>query len=98
MEDPQKQRDYNELRPYQFKKGQSGNPGGRPKGSVSLKTYAREMLEKMNDDERQEFLNGLAKEVIWEMAEGKAQSNTDLKLTGDIKVNIVKYGDDKSTV
>jgi len=26
------------LKPWQLKKGQSGNPSGRPKGSVSLKT------------------------------------------------------------
>lgn len=29
----------------QFKPGQSGNPGGRPKGSLSLDTVVRQILE-----------------------------------------------------
>ena len=33
-------------KPWLFKKGQSGNPGGRPKGK-SLKEYTREMLAAM---------------------------------------------------
>ncbi len=83
-------------KPWLFKKGQSGNPGGRPKGSKSLKTYAREMLESMNDEERQEFMNGLPKDVIWEMAEGKAQASTDMSVKGDITVTITKYADKPS--
>ncbi len=59
------------LLPYQFKPGQSGNPSGRPHGK-SLKEYAKEMLLAMTDEERQEFLKGLPKDKIWEMAEGKA--------------------------
>ena len=52
------------LAPYQFKKGQSGNPSGRKPGK-SLKEYAKEMLSTMTDDERQDFLHGLSKETIW---------------------------------
>ena len=69
-------------KPWLFKKGQSGNPSGRPKGSISLKTYAKEMLEKMTEEERQDFLHGLPKDVIWEMAEGKPQTNTDITSGG----------------
>lgn len=34
-------------KPWLFKKGQSGNPNGRPKGTFSLKTYAKKYLEEM---------------------------------------------------
>ncbi len=81
------------LAPYQFKKGQSGNPGGRPVGTKSLKTYAKEMILGMSDEERQEFLHGLDKRAIWEMAEGKAQA--DLTSGGQpITMNVLNYADD----
>lgn len=70
-----------QLQPYQFKKGQSGNPGGRPVGSISLKEYARRMIEGMTDEQRQEFLDGIDKKTIWEMSEGKAKQNTEIEGT-----------------
>ena len=66
-----------QLQPHQYRKGQSGNPNGRPKGSVSLKSYAKTMMENMTAEEREEFMQGLPKQFIWEMAEGKAQTNVD---------------------
>lgn len=80
MEDSAEQK--NNSKPWLFKKGQSGNPTGRPKGTKSLKTYAKEMIEAMTDEERQDFMDGLPKHLIWEMAEGKAQSNTDVTSGG----------------
>jgi hypothetical protein len=76
-------------RPWLFKKGQSGNPKGRPKGSFSLKTYAKKMLEDMNDKQRQEFLAGLDKKVIWEMAEGKPKQDTDITSDGKAVQSII---------
>lgn len=67
------------IQPYQWKKGQSGNLKGRPKGK-SMKEYSREMLEEMTEEERQEFLNGIPKYVIWEMAEGKAKTDGNIKV------------------
>lgn len=61
-----------------FQKGQSGNPKGRPKGTFSLKTYAKKMLEEMDDEQRQEFLNGIDKKTIWEMSEGKAKQDVEV--------------------
>lgn len=86
---PEKQRkskvDY--IRPYMWKKGQSGNIMGRPKGKT-MKEYAREYLERMTDEERDEWLEGLGKDVIWEMAEGKADSKSSLEFKGNPIIQI----------
>lgn len=76
------------LLPFQWKKGQSGNPLGRPKGKT-MKEYAKELLECQTEEERQEFLHGLPKEVIWKMAEGNPASQTDLTSKGEkIELNV----------
>ena len=86
MEDAQEQgdiRDYSELKPYQFKKGQSGNPGGRPKGTISLKEYAKRYLQQMSDDEKLTFMEGLNKDTIWKMSEGNPSNHTDVTTGGE---------------
>lgn len=69
-------------RPWLYKKGQSGNPSGRPKGRKSLKQWIKERLEKMNDEEREDFMEGMPKEVIWKMGEGNPHN------TGDVRVEL----------
>lgn len=75
-----------QLQPFQYKKGQSGNPNGRPPGSVSMKVYVRNKLLSMSDEEREEFLEGIDKKTIWEMAEDKAKQGVEGDITVKSKV------------
>lgn len=68
------------LKPWQFKKGQSGNPFGRPPGP-SLKERAKSYLAGLTDEEAIEFFEGMNKKDVWEMAEGKAKQDVDFKGT-----------------
>lgn len=82
-----KKRDYAELRPYQFKRGQSGNPSGKPKGTISLKKFAQSYIQNLTEEEKLEFMEGMNKKDVWEMAEGKARQDMDIK--GDLTISQV---------
>jgi len=74
------------LQPHVFKKGQSGNPLGRPPGRT-LKERARLYLAGLTDEEAVEFFEGMNKKDVWEMAEGKAESKTEV--TATVEVNSI---------
>lgn len=82
-----------QFKPYLWKKGVSGNPAGRPKGK-SLKTFAREYLESLPDDEKVDYLASLPTDIVWKMAEGNPETKTEL--TGDdLKPILVRFLDGK---
>ena len=70
----------NTSKPWLWKKGQSGNLKGRPKGST-MKEYIRTYLSKLTDEERDEWLDGINKIELFRMAEGNPQ--TDITSKGE---------------
>lgn len=72
-------------KPWLWKKGQSGNLRGRPKGKT-MKEWAKEYLACMNDEERDEFMAGIPKEIIWRMAEGNPKQDNSVEVGGELTI------------
>ena len=71
----QHRKQYEWLKPHQWKPGQSGNPEGSKPGK-KLKTFVREYLESMDDEEKLRFLKeNVSPELAWRMAECNPQSD-----------------------
>lgn len=84
-----------QLIPYKWKKGQSGNPAGRPKGKT-LKEFAREYLESLPDEEKVDFLASLPTEIVWKMAEGMPPQKTESEIKGNLNINLISFDDNDS--
>lgn len=103
MEETAKQhkKQYEWLKPHQWKKGQSGNPKGKKPGTKSLKTWIREYFKQLDDEEKMEFLKNIDPKVAWEMAEGKPDAKTDLMSDGEkiqpLLVKIIGQDDNGNT-
>jgi len=75
-----------QLQPYVWKKGQTGNPKGRPKGKT-LKEFAREYLESLPDEDKLEYLASLPTEIVWKMAEGNPHSTEESKTETSVTIS-----------
>lgn len=65
----------------QFKKGVSGNPGGRPKNT--LKDYMKKKFMSMSPEDKDIFLKQVSAEIQWKMAEGNPHQDTDVTSQGE---------------
>lgn len=80
------------MKPYQFKKGQSGNPGGRPKtpeeAKAKLKNEAYQAVERLikeaHDPKNKHYYD--ANMAIIERVWGKATQPIDVESENTIKV------------
>lgn len=98
-----------QLKPYQFKKGESGNPNGRPPGSgISITTEIKKKLAEVPEGKNKTYLHYLIEQIlkkaviegdqqtikqIWNYIDGMPRQ--ELNLGGNLNVTPI-YGS-KST-
>ncbi len=84
-------------KPWLFKKGESGNPNGRPKGSVSVVSAIKRKLEEVPEGKTKTYLEYFVEQImkkgviegdtaimkdIIDRVDGKAQYNVDITSNG----------------
>jgi len=99
-ETTEKTEDKQNEKPWLFKPGESGNPNGRPKGSISITTEIKNRLEEYKTiDEKKTYLRALIDKImkkaiddedvsmitkIWNYVDGMPKQ--DIEVTGGIDV------------
>lgn len=72
-----------------FAEGTAPGPG-RPVGKT-LKEWMREKLLTMNEEQREEFLKDIPKDMQWRMAEGNPKQDTEHSGNINSTVTVIKY-------
>jgi hypothetical protein len=87
---------------HQFKKGQSGNPGGRPKGSVKISSCYERSLSRPypNDPEGRTYAQVIADKTVELAAKGEIAAIREVtdRLEGKAKQSIENTGDVRVTL
>jgi tryptophanase len=94
------------LRPW--KKGQSGNPSGRPAGEISITAVIRRKLAELEPGQRKTVCEAMVADWLSHVRSPSARSagvlaniiidridgklSTDVNFKGDVKVEIVRFG------
>lgn len=77
-----------------FTPGVSGNPLGRPKGSISIKDKIRQYLEE-HPEAMPEIVGHFVhdnRELMWQMLEGRPAQKLQGDADAPLVVNLIQYG------
>jgi len=56
--------DEKQIKPWLFKKGQSGNPSGRPAGSISITAEIKKKLQEIPEGQQKSYLELLINRIL----------------------------------